>query len=73
MGTRTFEYGPYELVCTAKPADAGGFIVDLVVALGHDGAREETPVDLETSRFKSEDEAFAHAQACGRDWVDNFG
>jgi hypothetical protein len=73
MGTRTFEYGPYELVCTATPADGGGFAVRLVVALGHDSAREETPVDLEISRFKTEDEAFSHAEASGRDWVDNFG
>ena len=73
MGTRTVEYGPYELVCTVTPGPSGGFTAQLVVALGHDSAREETPVDLEIPRFKTEAEAFAHAESSGRDWVDNFG
>jgi hypothetical protein len=74
MGTRTFEYGPYELVCTALPTPGGGFRAQLVVALGHESAREETPVALDDSpSFKSEDDAFAHAQASGIEWVDNFG
>lgn len=74
MGTRTFEYGPYEIVCTATPAPGGGFAASLVVALGHDTAREETPVALGgSSKFKTENDAIAHAEASGREWVDNFG
>ena len=74
MGTRTFEYGPYELVCTATPVAGGGFSASLVVALGHDSAREETAVTLgKAGPFGTEEEAFAHAQASGMEWVDNFG
>ena len=73
MGTKKFDYGPYELVCTATPAAGGRFAASLVVALGHDTAREETPVALENGLFKSEADAFAHAEAAGREWVDNFG
>ena len=67
MGTTTFEYGPYELVCTAEPAPGGRFSATLVVVLGHDTAREETPVELDGApRFKSEKEAIAHAEASGQ-------
>jgi len=73
MTTKTFEYGPYELVCTATPA-TGGFRAGLVVALGHDSAREETPVDLAKSpTFRTESEAWQHAEQSGQEWVDNFG
>lgn len=73
MGTKTFQYGPYELVCSATPAGSS-FAATLVVALGHDSAREETAVPLDkASHFKSEADAIAHARTSGEEWVDNFG
>lgn len=74
MGTQKFQYGPYELVCTATPARGGGFTAGLLVALGHDSAREETFVSLGGAPiFTTAAEAFTHARDCGQEWVDNFG
>ncbi|MEJ6022871.1 hypothetical protein [Ramlibacter sp. PS4R-6] len=73
MQTKTFEYGPYELICSATPSAGGGFGATLMVAISHGDASERTPVPLEASAFASEDEAIEHAAAKGRDWVDEHG
>jgi hypothetical protein len=73
MGTRTIEYGPYEIVCAATPA-AGGFAASAVVAISHGDAREETPVPLAgPATFDTEDAALDHAAAGGQAWVDENG
>ena len=74
MQTKTFEYGPYELICSATPAAGGGFSAVLMVAISHGDASEKTPVPLgDAPAFASEDEAIEHAAAKGRDWVDEHG
>jgi hypothetical protein len=72
MQTKTFEYGPYELICSAAPSSAGGFGAALSVSISHGDASEKTSVPL-TGTFKTEDEAIEHAAAKGRDWVDEHG
>jgi hypothetical protein len=74
MQTKTFEYGPYELICSATPSPAGGFDAALNVSISHGDAAEKTPVPLTGApTFKTADEALEHAAAKGRDWVDEHG
>jgi len=73
MQTKTFEYGPYELICSAAPSAAGGFDATLSVSISHGDASEKTPVPVGAQSFKTDDEAIEHAAAKGRDWVDEHG
>ena len=74
MQTKTFEYGPYELICSAAPSAASGFNATLSVSISHGDASEKTNVPLDAAQsFMTEDEAIEHAAAKGRDWVDEHG
>jgi hypothetical protein len=74
MATRTVEYGPYEIVCTAAPDAAGRFAPGVIVAISHGDAREETAVPVpDTTPCETEASALDQAEAAGQAWVDEHG
>ncbi len=68
----TYRHKSYELLCTAKPLDSGKFAPNLVV-IKQVWPTRPRQIAVDRGNFSTAQDAIDAAQACGIEWVTNYG
>ena len=70
--TRVFKWQNYELLCSAKPVDAGRFAPNLIISKQVWPTRPRE-IAVPRGEHGSEEAAIAAAHAQGIDWIRDYG